>query len=503
MPKEPLSSIDTAWLRLEDRSHPMMITAAITFGAPLDAERLKATFRDRLLCYRRFRQRVIQPRQASGRPYWEEDPDFDLGFHLQPLSLRPPGDEAALRDAISELMSTQLDFSRPLWQFHLIEEYGDGWALVGRVHHCLADGPSLLHSLASLTRDDGPDPWPSAEREEVRASQDRSVAATALGATVSATGALAQQGARILRHPLYLLSLARSGTGSASALSRMLFRLPDPQTAFRGKLGPAKRAAWSAPVSLADVKNTGRVVGGTVNDVMLAATSGALRQYLQSRGDPVEGLTIRAGLSVNLRSPETEPEPGNQAGALLVPLHLGIADPLERLFTVKRTMDDLKSSPEATVVYGLLNALGMAPTETQDALVESYCTRDTAMMANVPGPGETIHLAGAPLETLLFWVPAFGAVGLNLNFISYAGWIRLGIATDKGLVPDPDRIVAEFEAEFEALQAAAGELEAKGANDAAGEGSIEAMSAMLDDAVRALDALLERRESSKCKRSAD
>jgi diacylglycerol O-acyltransferase len=497
MPKEPLSNIDTAWLRMEDASHPMMITMAMVFDAPLDVERLRATFKDRLLRFWRFRQCVVQPKQSSGRPYWEDDPEFDLDFHLQPISLRLPGDEAALRDVISELMSTQLDFSKPLWQFHLVEEYGEGWALVGRVHHCLADGPALLHILVSMTEDDRRDAWPAAEREEVRVPRDRSPAATTLGATVWVTETLAQEGVKILRNPLHLLSLARLGTGSVSALSRMLFRSPDPKTAFRGKLESAKRAAWSAPVALADVKAIGRVAGGTINDVMLAATTGALRRYLQSRGEPVDGLTIRAGLSVNLRSPEAEPELGNQAGALLVSLPIGTAHPLKRLCEVKRTMDDLKSSPEGTMIYGLLNALGMAPAETQDALVESYCTRDTAMMANVPGPRKTIHLAGAPLETLLFWVPAFGGVGLNLNVVSYAGQIRLGVATDKGLVPNPEMIVAEFQVEFEALQASAGELEAERAADAVSEDPIEAMSAMLDDAVRTLDAILEHKESGK------
>ena len=147
MTMEPLSNIDIAWLRMEGASHPMMITMVMTFGAPLDPGRLKAIFEARLLQFRRFRQRVIQPTQPYARPYWQDDPGFDLDYHLQTVSLQSPGDDAVLRDLISELMSTQLDLSRPLWQFHLVEDYGEGWALVGRVHHCLADGPALLHVL--------------------------------------------------------------------------------------------------------------------------------------------------------------------------------------------------------------------------------------------------------------------------------------------------------------------------------------------------------------------
>jgi diacylglycerol O-acyltransferase len=497
VPPEQLSNIDTVWLRMEDASHPMMITMALIFGAPLSLEPLRVAFEDRLLRFRRFRQRVSQPAQPTSRPCWEDDPEFDLGYHLQASPLQPPGDEAALRDLISSLMSTPLDLSRPLWQLHLVEEHGEGCALVGRIHHCVADGPALLHVLAALTGKEQTDRKPAVVQEVSSTHPDRSFAAATLEATAWTAETLAQEGTKILRNPRHLMRLARLGTGSMSALGKLLFRSPDPQTVFRGKIGPDKRVAWSAPVALDEVKAIGRVADSTVNDVMLAAAAGTLRRYLQSRGEPVDGLTIRTGLSVNLRSSDTALQLGNQAGALLVSLPVGVADPLERLRTVKRTMDTLKESPEGVMVYGLLNALGMAPADTQDALVERYCTGETAMTANVPGPKEMIYLAGAPLETLLFWVPAFGSVGLNLNFVSYAGHIRLGVATDAGLVPDPETIADEFLVEVEALRASVSELEARNVLDAASEMSIEEMSAMLDDAARTLDALLERQVHEK------
>jgi hypothetical protein len=154
-------------------------------------------------------------------------------------------------------------------------------------------------------------------------------------------------------------------------------------------------------------------------------------------------------------------------------------------------MDALKNSPEGTMVYGLLNALGKAPPEIQEELVASYCTRETAMTANVPGPAERLNLAGAPLDMLMFWVPAFGGVGLNLNIVSYAGKIRLGVASDRGLVPYPERIIDEFLVELNALQALADEPEAESVDGAVSEDSFEALSAMLDDAARTLDEILE------------
>jgi diacylglycerol O-acyltransferase len=489
MPREPLSTIDAVWLRMEDARHPMMITMAMAFGPPLNLERLRATLTERMLSIRRFQQCAVQPKESSGRPYWDDDAGVDLDYHLQPISLQPPGDEAALRDVVSELMSTQLDSTRPLWQFHLVEQYGEGWALVGRVHHCLADGPALMNVLLALTdgEDGTPRPFPA---PEVSAEPGQGLGSMA----GPVTEVLVREGRGVFRNPSRVLSLTRLGMGAAASLRKLVMRPQDPETVLRGTLGAAKRAAWSAPMGLDEIKAIGRLVGGTVNDVMVAASAGALRRYLQGRGEPVDGLTIRAGLSVDLRSRADAPELGNQAGAVLVGLPIGVADPLERLVVVKREMDALKRSPEGALVRGLLSALGHAPQDTQDALVEAYCTRDTAVMANLPGPRDRIYLAGAPLETLLFWVPPFGRVGLGLNVMSYAGQVRLGVATDQGLVPDPETIVDAFQFEVEALQALAGQLENE---RAVAESSIQDMSAMLDDALSTLDAMLERKESGE------
>jgi diacylglycerol O-acyltransferase len=281
MPREPLSSIDAAWLRMEDSSHPMMITMAMAFGPPLDLERLRATLTERMLSIRRFRQRAVQPRGSSGRPYWDDDADVDLDYHLQPISLRPPGDEAALRDVISELMSTQLDSTRPLWQFHLVEEYGEGWALVGRVHHCLADGPALMHVLLALT--DGEDGTPrSFTAPDVSADPGQGLR----GMAGHVSEVLVREGLGVLRNPSRVLSLTRLGMGAVASLHKLVMRPHDPETVLRGTLGTSKRAAWSAPMALDEIKAVGRLVGGTVNDVMVAACAGALRRYLQGRGEP-------------------------------------------------------------------------------------------------------------------------------------------------------------------------------------------------------------------------
>ena len=170
---------------------------------------------------------------------------------------------------------------------------------------------------------------------------------------------------------------------------------------------------------------------------------------------------------------------------------MGLNTALDRLRQVKRGMDEIKDSPEASVIWALLNALGKAPADTQEALIETYCTRETAVIANVPGPEEMVYMAGAPLSTVMFWVPALGGAGLCLSIISYAGQVWSGTGTDQGLVPDPEELVARFHTEFEALQRSTQRSAPDQDTTAENEDLVEAMNALLDEAIATVDGLLE------------
>jgi WS/DGAT/MGAT family acyltransferase len=486
MATEMLSSIDRVWLQMEDPTHPMMITILLVFDAPIEFEQLQAVFGNRLLQFSRFHQRVVPPRGNRDSAAWKDDPSFDLNDHLKQISLPEPADEGALRAVVGELMSEQLDLTKPLWQFHLIGSYGTGCAIVGRVHHCLADGPALMQVLLALT-----DTEASARLSTTPAQTLPASSVPDSGLAAQLTELLVRQGFGVLFNPARLRGLARLGIGAVTAISKVLWRPPDPGTIFRGVLGEHKQVAWSKPVPLAEVKTIGRTVQGTVNDVMLAAATGSLRRYLVERGEPVQGLTIRAGLSVNLREPNGQPLLGNQAGAVLVELPVGLDTARDRLWQVKRGMDEIKNSPEASVIWALLNALGKAPEEIQETLVEIYCSRETAIIANVPGPGKTVCLAGAPLSSLMFWVPALGGAGLCLSIVSYAGQVWFGAATDQGLVPDPEKFITGFRAEFEALQRAVQAEVPDRDRATVGEDPVAAMNTMLDEAMAKVEALLE------------
>ena len=187
---------------------------------------------------------------------------------------------------------------------------------------------------------------------------------------------------------------------------------------------------------------------------------GALFPNEPRQGQEVDGLSFRAFVPVNLRPPGTEEELGNRFGLVFLPLPVGIADTAERLPELKRHMDALKDSLEAPVAFGILTTIGAVPEVLQDVVVNIFGLKGTTVMSNVIGPKEPLYLAGAPLDSFMFWVPQAGRLGLGASILSYAGKIFVGVITDEGLVPDPDAIVAAFQTEFEALQTAVREAEA-------------------------------------------
>jgi len=245
--------------------------------------------------------------------------------------------------------------------------------------------------------------------------------------------------------------MAGLGAGAAATLARIALLPPDPPTALKGRLGVMKRAAWSDPVPLSDVRAAGARAGGTINDVLVTAAAGGVRRYLAGRGDDVDRLDVRATVPVNLRPPDQAHRLGNRFGLVFLSLPLGVADPVERLAEVKRRMDELKSSLQPVVAFGALAAIGILPTRLQPLPVAFFGSKASMVLTNVPGPRERLYLAGEPVRSAMFWVPQSARMGLGISILSYAGEVLVGVAADAGLVPDPQGIVDGFHAELEAL----------------------------------------------------
>lgn len=448
--KKALDNVDAAWLHMDEPTNLMVVTVACLFDELIEIAALRELVERRLLRFSRFRHRVAG---ASGQPAWEPDPHFTLAAHVRRVGLPGAGDDAALRELIGDLMSAPLDPAKPLWQITLAERYGGGCAVILRIHHCIGDGVALGHMLGELLDESANSPEPRALAPARNGGPPSPIAALgaaieSLGNVVRTSEAALNEGWATVTHPERALNLAGKGVG---AMSKIALMSPDTRTVLKGPLGVIKRAAWTTPAPLTAVKAVGRVLGGTVNDVMLNALSGGLRRYLRARGQPVDGIAIRAMMPVNLLPPGAKPAGGNHFGMVYVTLPVGVEDAVERMEQVRRETLTIKSSPEAALGYGIVSAMGATPTEVEHALVETLCSRATAVLTNVLGPRSTLYLAGRPIRRALFWVPTAGRLGLGLSIFSYAGMVQVGVAADAGLIPDPEALAAAVDAELAEL----------------------------------------------------
>ena len=453
MGAQRMSNADAAWLHMDRPTNLMVVNALMWFDEPLDFERSREIVRERLVGrFPRFSQRIADPPLGIGVPSWEDDPGFDIDLHLHRLALPAPGDDAALQALAADLMVTPLDRSKPLWHMYHIDGYGQGTAVLSRMHHCIADGIALTRVLLSLT-DSQPDAGlaPAAEPAARRGRAAALAAPAQAGA--HAAEALLHEGFELAAHPRSALPglLGRVGD-DGRALAKLLLPGPDAPSIFRGELGVARRVAWTGRIPLADVSAIGHATGTTVNDVVLAAVSGALHQYLAARGDDVD--EIRAMVPFNLR-PLDEPLPrdlGNRFGLVYLTLPVGRATPAQRLAEVHRRMAEIKRSQEGPVSYAILGLIGATPVPVERRLIDVFAPKTTAVMTNVPGPREPIWFAGAKVAGVLGWVPASGSIGMGLSIFSYDGGIRIGLQVDAGLVPDPGRIIDAIGDELDALR---------------------------------------------------
>jgi len=456
--KEPISKVDTAWLRMEQPTNLMMINGVIMMDEHLDYDRLIETIEQRFLTFRRFRQKAVDGARGA---FWVYDEDFDIRQHVRRIALPGAADRAELETLVSDLASTPLDVSHPLWQLHVVENYVDGPVIVTRIHHCIADGIALVQVFLSLTDPSRegrpsarePDTWKKRRASEAKVFQrlldparDGLEMATHLGQR------LVEEGGKMLHNPAVASNYAAEASEIVRELVHSLTLENDPVTRFKGQLGTRKRVAWAEPLELDEVKAVSKAFGCTVNDVLIAAVTGALRQYMISVGDDPECLPdIRATVPVNLRPLEHAQELGNHFGLVFLSLPLSIDNPLERLYAVNDRMNELKSSKQAAVTLGFLAALGVGPSAVQKPVLDILSQKATAVLTNVPGPQQPLYLAGSRMKEMMFWVPQNGSVGLGISILSYNGKVFFGLISDYRLLPNPSEVICRFNKEFEKL----------------------------------------------------
>lgn len=465
---ERMSKVDTAWLHMDSPMNLMVIVGVWIIKPGVSYPAVCQRLEERLLQYPRFGQRVAQ--DAIGAS-WVTDADFKIERHVVRDQLPPAvigGEQQALQTRLGELAVQPLDMNHPLWQFHLVEHYQGGSALMARIHHCIADGIALIAVTQSLM-DGGaappPPPLEARHHQGLEGAEDwladtlikpfTEVAVKALGAA----GDAAVNAMALLTEPKKGFEKGLAGSVELARLAYQLARdaaalalMPDDShTRLKGTPGLHKRVAWCQPIALDEVKAIGRALNCSINDVLLSCVAGAIGGYLKSFGDEIEGKEIRAMVPVNLRPIEDAYKLGNRFGLAPVVLPIGIANPVERVYEVRRRMGDMKGSLQPLLAFALLAVAGLLIKPAQDAMLNLFAKKTTAVMTNVPGPREKLKFCGATLEQNLVWVPQSGTVGLGVSILSYGGGVQFGVISDATLCPDPQNIIARFEPEFAKL----------------------------------------------------
>ncbi|WP_152205292.1 wax ester/triacylglycerol synthase family O-acyltransferase [Marinobacter changyiensis] len=452
-----MSAVDRSWLRMECVENPMMISAVLIFEQPIPMARLRQVLGERFLRFRRFRQKIIQ---KGDKVHWHDDPLFDLDNHVHRIALPGKANKQNLQRLTSDLNSTPLDFNHPLWQIHYIDNYRGGCALLIRIHHCIADGISLVRVMLSLT-DASPDasdtrvfrlPSQTPPTVDERFSLKRVISRVSeLGST--ALNQLAVLGDAIRKDARYPIKLADTAGKIAMECVKLALIPCEPKTGLTTPLSGRKRVAWADPLSLAEVKVCARALKGTVNDVLMACATGALHKHFHETGEAIPECGIRVAVPFNLRSLRQPIETlGNQFGLVLLTLPVDVDCPIMRFRQVQEHMNRLKRSCQAQVTYSLLDLFGRGPDMLERRALKILSQKASAVLTNVPGPKKAVYLAGSKLKQPMFWVPQTGSIGIGMSIFSYAGTVQFGMTIDKNIKADPDVLMDYFRESFHELR---------------------------------------------------
>lgn len=453
----PMSRVDTAWRRMDTDVNLMMIVGVWLYRPAISLEALRRRVAERLLRYERFVQRVELDTFGAS---WVRDDDFDLARHVVVEHIprrRDRSERSALQQRMGELASTPLDPAHPLWQFHLVEAFEGGCAVICRVHHCVGDGVALNSALMTLADDAAPLVRYGASRRRGSARVGKLVQPIIglAAAAAAATGTVAGWSLRWIEHPAEALAgaqqLMRRGVQLADDVAALALLPDDSPTRFKGHGSGKKRVAWCDPLPLDPVRAVGKAFGASVNDVLIACVAGAIGHALREAGEDTTGCDIRAMVPVNLRPLEEAWQLGNRFGLVPLLVPVGVENPIERLGIVHARMQALKGSYQPVLSYALLGLAGWLVEPGEKALNKMFLDKTTAVMTNVVGPPEPLRMCGSTMRQSIFWVPASGDVGMGVSIISYAGGVQFGLITDAALCPHPQRIIERFGQEFERL----------------------------------------------------
>jgi WS/DGAT/MGAT family acyltransferase len=453
MANDRLSPQDSWFLHLEDDVSHMHIGSVLIFEGPKpDFADFLAMVRGKLPLVPRYRQIVRSVPLHLGRPVWVDDPHFNIEYHIRHTALPEPGSEAELRKLVGRVMSQQLDRSKPLWEMWVVEGLeADHWAVLAKTHHCMVDGVSGTDLLA-LILDLEPEPErpPADDWHPSPIPSGLSLAGDALAGLARSP----YEQMRALRATTRLprQTLARMGE-IGKGLSGMVGVMRSNETSLNGPIGPHRRFAW-AETTVDDVKRIRKGVGGTFNDVVLAAITRGFRDLLTARGESTD-LEVRSMVPVSVRARDASGKAvgdgtyDNKVAAMFAMLPVNLDDPVERLHSITAQMSGLKESKQAVAAEALTSLSGFAPPMLL-AVGMRIATRArqrsiNTITTNVPGPQFQLYAAGRKMLKAYPYIPLATQIRISVGIFSYNGEITFGVTGDYDSTPDLDVLCTGIE----------------------------------------------------------
>jgi WS/DGAT/MGAT family acyltransferase len=468
VPADRLTALDSSFLHLEDAASHMHVASVTTFeGPPPSYEEFLGHIEARLSLVPRYRQKLRFVPLNQGRPVWVDDPHFNLEYHVRATALPPPGSEEQLKRLASRIFSQQLDRTKPLWEIWLVHglergedsaSSGTRFALCSKTHHAVIDGVAGVDITAVLfdtARE--PETQPASGGTWIPRPEPTSVQllAEALVERVTQPAEILRSARATVRAPR---QLARRGIDTLAAVGALARTgLAAPPTPLNVAIGPHRRYDW-VRTDLNELKAIKDRLGGTVNDVVLAVVTGALRRFLEHRGDDVSERTLRAMIPVSVRREEEYGQAGNRVTAMMAPLPVYESDPVERLNLVREDLAHLKESGQAVGAQVLTQLSGLAPPTVmaQASRLQSRQRFFNLVVTNVPGPQIPLYVLGRELLDLFPMAPLARRQALCVAVMSYNGKMNFGLLGDFDAMPDL-RVFADGITESLAeLRAAAG-----------------------------------------------
>ena len=473
MAADRLTALDASFLHLEDESSHMHVAGVSIFaGEPPTYEELLGHVGGRLSLVPRFRQKLRSVPFGQGRPVWVDDPHFNLEYHVRSTALPPPGSEEQLKNLASRVFAQQLDRTKPLWEIWLVEGLGPAsnggdtegsqpaprFALLSKTHHALVDGVAgvditavLFDTAADPETPPGPGmPWqPRPEPTSMQVLGDALIERAIQPAEVVRSARAAFRTPR---------RIARRGLESVAAMGALAKTgLGAPTTFLNVDIGPHRRFDW-VRTDLNDIKAIKNKLGGTVNDVVLAVVTGALRGFMQQRGEPVDGVTLKAMVPVSVRRENEYGMTGNRVAAMMASLPIHEVDPVERLRILSDELSGLKESGQAVGAEALTQLAGFAPPTVlaQASRLQARQRFFNLVITNVPGPQMELYVLGRPLVDVFPLAPLARRQALCIAIMSYHGKLNFGLLGDFDAMGDLEVLALGISDSIDELCAAAG-----------------------------------------------